>query len=439
MSECYYQSVDQYHPSMKNFTDSIYNQGGLNSSDDSNDESVEFKVTKFCLYLAILLFSVVGNSMVIYTICSNVAVRTSSNLLVLNLALCDLATTLTSIPSDIALEENNYEWMFGAAFCKILWPSQTFTVTSSALTLVVITADRYRAIVHPFKGHFWKNTVKRSILCIHGFSLAVVVPYSLVLKLDEAMKCSEYWPSPEITFRKSYTMVLFLSQYGLPLIFMTYMYSVALGTLLSSERQMNELVTGKANNSGTQGNRYVEQRPSVQLRRAQNIKITKMFVVIVVVFAISMFPNQILWLWVDYGNGMENENFNTAAVVCRIFTYANSVLNPGIYVYFSRDFRKGFVAILNCVCLRNRSLSNRQSQLTTAQPNRNFKSKSASVLKREEKHLLAETESSSGIKAMDKITVKEQLNGELINLKEDALICDETVLSGIGELLETNC
>lgn len=430
--------MDQYHTIMENFTNSIYNQGGSNSSTDTSDEPVEFKVTKFCLYLAILLFSVVGNSMVIHTICSNVAVRTSSNLLVLNLASCDLLTTLTSIPSDLALEENNYEWMFGAAVCKILWPSQTLTVTSSALTLVAITAGRYRAIVHPFKGHFRKNTVKLMVLCIHGFSFVVIVPYLVVLKLDEALKCSEHWPSPKMTFRKSYTMVLFLSQYGLPLISMIIMYSVALGTLLSSERQMNQLVTGQAIESGTQMEECVEARPSVQLRRAQNTKITKMFVIIVVVFAVSMFPNQVLWVWVDYGNGKENKNFNTAAVVCRIFTYANSVLNPTIYVYFSRDFRNGFAAILNCVCLRSRSFSNRQLQLTTTKRNIKFKTESVSAMKREERRLLAE--SSPGIKAIKTIIAEKELqNVKPINWKEDALTGDETVLKGFEELPETCC
>ena len=37
--------------------------------------------------------------------------------------------------------------------------------------------------------------------------------------------------------------------------------------------------------------------------KEQNAHLAKMFVIVVVVFAISMLPNQILWLWVDFENG----------------------------------------------------------------------------------------------------------------------------------------
>jgi len=80
-------------------------------------------------------------------------------------------------------------------------------------------------------------------------------------------------------------------------------------------------------------------------RKEQNIRLAKMFVFVVVVFAISMFPNQILWLWVDFGDGAENKFFHYISVVCRLFTYANSVLNPFIYALKSREFRAGFARI----------------------------------------------------------------------------------------------
>jgi len=80
-------------------------------------------------------------------------------------------------------------------------------------------------------------------------------------------------------------------------------------------------------------------------RKEQNIRLAKMFVFVVVVFAISMFPNQVLWLWVDFGNGAENKFFHYISVVCRLFTYANSVLNPFIYALKSREFRSGFARI----------------------------------------------------------------------------------------------
>ena len=80
-------------------------------------------------------------------------------------------------------------------------------------------------------------------------------------------------------------------------------------------------------------------------RKEQNIRLAKMFVIVVVVFAISMFPNQVLWFWYDFGNGGESTYFHYISVVCRLCTYANSVLNPFIYALKSREFRSGFAKI----------------------------------------------------------------------------------------------
>jgi len=84
-------------------------------------------------------------------------------------------------------------------------------------------------------------------------------------------------------------------------------------------------------------------------KKMQNIHITKMFVTAVMVFALSMFPNQVLWLWVDFGNGGENEYFVIISVVGRLFTYSNSVLNPFIYGFYSfyRELRSGKAKLTN--------------------------------------------------------------------------------------------
>lgn len=80
-------------------------------------------------------------------------------------------------------------------------------------------------------------------------------------------------------------------------------------------------------------------------RKEQNIRLAKMFTIVVVIFAISMFPNQVLWLWTDLGNGVDKDSFRYFSIVGRLCTYANSVLNPFIYALKSKEFRAGFAKI----------------------------------------------------------------------------------------------
>lgn len=336
------------------------------------EQPLDFWIIKIVCYCIILLGSSLGNSLVIYIIASNVRMRTPSNVLIMNLAVCDFVTPVFSIPFDFALEEYNYIWIYGASMCKILWPLTTLSSTSAALTLAAISLDRYRVIMHPFKPRLTMVKIKCIIAAIYVFSLLMVSPYSYVLVLKES-ECQETWP--DITYKKYYTLGLFMVQYLLPLTFMVAMYSLALKNLYTStdktsrrkaEKEQASLSSEPASTSTSSEPRLRKVSSTVRLVRKlsstvrrgtneANKRATKMFLAIVVVFTVCMFPNQALWLWADFSNGGGNPMFLKAVIICWLFTYSNSVCNPVIYAVFSRDFRRGFKrAFRKAFCLRHR-------------------------------------------------------------------------------------
>ncbi|EDO42595.1 predicted protein, partial [Nematostella vectensis] len=301
-------------------------------------------------YFLILLCTTVGNSMVVYVICTSRKMRSSSNLLVLNLAVCDLFTPLISIPFDFALEENHYVYLFGKAMCKVLGPSATLTTTAASLTLAAISLDRYRIIMHPFKTRLSSKQIKLIILGIYVFSVIAVFPYAYVLRLENS-DCSEHWPM--VLYRQLYTMALFLIQYALPLVFMIIMYAFAIKNLYSaSDKMRNNSIHTPAFDMNkledSEGKRVFFRK----LRRKSvgeenpNARATKMFMTVVAVFSVFMFPNQVLWLWADYGDGLKQPHFRRVSVICWLFTYTNGVVNPIIFAIFSKEFRSGFKALL---------------------------------------------------------------------------------------------
>ena len=306
-------------------------------------EYVEFRITRITLYVSILVLSCVGNSLVAIVIVKARRLRASSNLLILNLAFCDFITPALSIPFDLALEESNYIWSFGRAMCKTLWPFQTVFSTSSTLTLAVISLDRFRILVKPFTGHISISKIVMFVLLIHAFSIGLCVPYFIALDYNVSeMSCSESWP--RVHYRQAYTIVLFLCQYALPLITMIIAYILIYHSLHSNLTRL--LSVGPEHRDRSHSRTSTLSKDSMEFkRREQNVRLAKMFVIVVVVFAISMFPNQVLWLWVDFGNGADHKYFHYISVICRICTYANSVLNPFIYALKSREFRSGFARI----------------------------------------------------------------------------------------------
>ena len=68
--------------------------------------------------------------------------KTVTNYFILNLAIADLALTCICIPFDIPVQEMDYNWPYGAAMCKILYPLQTLTLFASVYTLTVVSLVR---------------------------------------------------------------------------------------------------------------------------------------------------------------------------------------------------------------------------------------------------------------------------------------------------------
>ena len=318
------------------------NNGSQYQEETASLENMEFTISKIILYLLILVLSSVGNILVSVVLIRARNLRTSSNLLILNLAACDFLTPIISIPFDLALEELRNIWPFGRTVCKLLWPLQTVFSTSSSLILAAISLDRYRTLVKPFLPQSSLGTNVLLVLTVHAFSICLCIPYFIALEYNPAKKsCNENWPA--VRYRQVYTVFLFLCQYALPLITMSIAYVLIYRSLRSNLARLFPVNSGRCQKSRR---RTHLSKDSVEFKRKeQNIRLAKMFVIVVVVFAISMFPNQVLWFWHDFGNGGESAYFHYISVVCRLCTYANSVLNPFIYALKSREFRSGFAKI----------------------------------------------------------------------------------------------
>ena len=341
----------------ENFTE--FGNGSSSLEQAESDEMLGFRVTKILFYFLILSASTFGNTMVARIITTTRKMRTASNYLILNLAICDLITPVISIVFDFIVEENNYVWLYGRVMCKLLWPAQTYFTCASSLTLAVISLDRYRLIMHPFKTRLSMKQISFLILFVHVFSMVAVSPYVYALGIKDG-SCEEDWP--EFEYRQAYTLFLFLVQYGLPLIFMAYVYGLAVCALCNTSARMRvnsinsntpSVQSQGSKDSGKKPQRKVSRRQSVvkkinnarakiDIWNTPNAKAMQMFIVIVVVFAIFMFPNQVVWLWADFGGGLNNPDFANISIVCWLFTYTNSVVNPIVFSIFSKDFKKGF-------------------------------------------------------------------------------------------------
>ena len=204
---------------------------------------------------------------------------------------------------------------------------------ASIFTLMAVSLNRYWAIVYPLQNQMTKRHAKGFIFAIWLLSALFTLPYILVLRLDEeTMSCEEHWPvNPN--YRKAYTLSLFLVEYAVPLTVISLVY-------LKIAREMRKCIK-KRKISCT--NRDLSKSHQMERKR-----VVRMLVVVTALFAICVLPNNIMWLWLDFGNGGEYEHFWDVVAVTNIILFANSAANPIAYTICHDNFREEFRHYVSC-------------------------------------------------------------------------------------------
>lgn len=299
----------------------------------SSNESAEFKMFKLFFSAIIFIISVIGNILVCTVIVRRHRMRTVTNCFILNLAVADLAITCICIPFDIPVQENNYKWPYGSLVCKLLYPLQTMAMLASIFTLMAVSLNRYWAIVYPLQKQMTKKHAKGFIFAIWLLSALVTLPYILVLRLDEeTVSCEEHWPV-NANYRKAYTLSLFLVEYVVPLTVISLVY-------WKIAREMRKCIKKRKTSCA---NRELSKSHQMERKR-----VVRMLVVVTALFAVCVLPNNIMWLWLDFGNGGEYEHFWDVVAVTNIILFANSAANPIAYTICHDNFREEFRHYVSC-------------------------------------------------------------------------------------------
>ena len=164
-----------------------YTSNSSNIADD--DQGV--KIVQLFFYSAITIIGAVGNILICIAILRR-SQHKISEYFIFNLAVTDLLVCALSIPLDITERVVGF-WPYGTVLCKIVYPFQTVLMSVSVSTLLAMSLERYRVIIHPFKPRIKVHNSCIIIAAIWVGSLLLVSPYIYVLS-HEQDNCIEKWP-----------------------------------------------------------------------------------------------------------------------------------------------------------------------------------------------------------------------------------------------------
>ncbi len=131
-------------------------------------------------YSLISVVAIGGNLVILYLILRLPSMRTVTNLFILNLALGDLLMSVLCIGPTSASNLLFRSWPFGRVLCGLVSYAQAVSVLVSAYSLLLISLDRYNALVRPLRRRCTKQHVHRFIGLIWVIALLTPAPIGLL-------------------------------------------------------------------------------------------------------------------------------------------------------------------------------------------------------------------------------------------------------------------
>ncbi len=258
--------------------------------------------------------------------------KTTTNYLILNQACADILITMTYmvnslIPYSFALGSRWFGGLLGHITCKLFVVLMFFPPFFSIWILVAIAVDRYYAVARPLRSSPISRHLKKIIALLWTWSAVSSID---VLANDLLIKSEEYYYCNFLTKWIKLQIILAALNTALPLLIMIVLYTIVCHKLWSRE------IPGEGTNQN-QG-----QAEASKTAR----KVTRMMVVILLLFIVCWFPYNIYLVLHIWGNVTITSGLSLFLLWLMV---AYSGINPCIYLTFNQKFRHALKRLFgNC-------------------------------------------------------------------------------------------
>nr|QWV42630.1 long wavelength sensitive opsin [Anaspis rufa] len=266
--------------------------------------------------------SIMGNGMVVYIFSSTKALRTPSNLLVVNLAFSDFLMMLTMSPA-MVINCYNETWVLGAFMCELYGMFGSLFGCGSIWTMTFIALDRYNVIVKGLSAKpLTKKTAMLRILIIWamsvGWTIAPLFGWNRYVPEGNMTACGTDYLTKDWLSR-SYIIVYGTFVYFTPLFIIIYSYWFIVQAVAAHEKSMREQAK-KMN--------VASLRSSEATQTSAECKLAKIALMTISLWFLAWTP----YLVTNFTGIFEGAKITPLATIwCSLFAKANAVYNPIVY------------------------------------------------------------------------------------------------------------
>lgn len=305
-------------------------------------DSVAVQICKVLAYCAVLLTSLIGNTLLIIVIYKRKDLRKTVNYFIVNMAFSDFVFSLSGIPVELTqMLSNSFQWHVsgtaGSILCKAYRFSTVTSLTVSVQSIGRITVDRFIAVMFPMTSRI--ISPKYRVIAIAStwvLALAVRTPLMMTMNLEKYKNLTYcgHWDIVVVfgnmTVFTSYsvaTEVIFLI---FPLSLITILYFVIAVTL---KRRIKHLA---------QISSHVQREACSESARA-----AKMSFFMMLAYGICFIP-YMAYSYGIYKNGFFSCSLHRILLFFDVFMlYFSSTVNPIICFSFVRKFRLEVIKMYN--------------------------------------------------------------------------------------------
>ncbi|XP_029917928.1 5-hydroxytryptamine receptor 4 [Myripristis murdjan] len=333
----------------------------------SESDSMPKRMALICFLSLVMLMSILGNLLVMVAVCKDRQLRKiKTNYFIVSLAFADLLVSVLVMPFG-AIELVHQHWIYGETFCLVRTSLDVLLTTASILHLCCIALDRYYAICCQPLVYRNKMTPMRVALMIGGcWVIPTFISFLPIMQgwnsigIDHVIEQRRYSQGNNSTscvfmVNKPYALTCSVVAFYIPLVLMVLAYQRIYVTARAHALQISMLQrAGGAGTSGTaagtgSGGSAATTSDSADHQRNHRMrtetKAAKTLCIIMGCFCLCWAPffvTNVVDPFIDYT--VPDKLWSA----CLWLGYINSMLNPILYAFLNKSFRRAFLIILCC-------------------------------------------------------------------------------------------
>ncbi|XP_064409031.1 trace amine-associated receptor 1-like [Latimeria chalumnae] len=283
--------------------------------------------------------TVIGNFLVVISIAYFKQLQSPTNVFVLSLAIADFFVGIIVMPYSMIRTIEGC-WFFGSLFCRIHSSLDVMLCTASIFHLSCIAFDRYYAVCNPLVYTYKMSPRRVTTLVFICWVIPLLISFVPIMLGLHMLGIENVLPS-DVCFllaNQVYAVCASFVAFYLPMLIMLgaywKIYKVAKRQAMQIDAMENQVSTQNSSNEESK-----KQKHSMK-RERKAAKTLGIIIGVFLIFWLPFFTTNIIDPFIG---------FQMDPVFWEVFLwlgYINSSMNPFLYAFFHRSFRRAFFIII---------------------------------------------------------------------------------------------